>query len=81
MDERRKTPRTKAFKSGSITFESASGIQCIIRNLSADGALLETDGNAALPGRFSIIIKPEMKRYECQVIWRSGIKIGIKFVV
>lgn len=80
VEERRKVTRSKVLKSGAITFESASGISCIVRNLSTEGALLETDGQTAIPDHFSIIIKPEMKRHYCQVIWRSGVKIGIKFV-
>ena len=41
MDEKRKLPRHRTLKAGSITFNRASGIDCRVRNLSAAGACLE----------------------------------------
>jgi hypothetical protein len=41
MDERRKLPRHRTLKAGSISFNRAGGIDCRVRNLSPAGACLE----------------------------------------
>jgi PilZ domain-containing protein len=79
MDERRGYLRIRTFKGGAITTEIVSGQPCTIRNLSEAGACIATDG-FAVPDQFSLIIKPEMKRRTCQVVWRSGDLIGVQFI-
>ncbi len=79
MDDRRKAPRFRTLKGGSIAFERVAGLPCVIRNLTDVGACIEVDGNTSVPDAFSLIIKPEITRHNCEVIWRKGQRVGVEF--
>jgi hypothetical protein len=79
MDERRKLPRQRTFKGGAIIFGTAPVVECMIRNMTDVGAGLEVGAPAAVPDRFTLLIKPEGRKRNCQVIWRQSGKIGVRF--
>lgn len=80
MDDRRHEPRSRAFKSGTISV-GAGCVECLIRNFSKAGACLEIKGNTtAVPNDFKLIIKPESLFRTCKVIWRNRDRIGVVFV-
>lgn len=79
-DERRKAPRQRTFKGGSISFDRAFGIDCIIRNISKNGACLEVESPIGIPDDFTLIIKPEFLKRSCRVAWREPKRIGVRFV-
>ena len=62
-----------------ILFEPAGTMDCVVRNLSAAGACLEVSHAAALPPSFVLIIKPEIARRICAVVWRAPNRIGVRF--
>lgn len=80
MEERRKTPRKRTFKGGSITFGLAPAIGCVIRNLSDAGASVEVESPVEIPDDFSLLIKPEAIKRNCRVEWRSAKRIGVQFI-
>jgi hypothetical protein len=49
MGEKRRSPRLRTIKGGSIMFGSVAAIDCIIRNMSDSGASLEVENPAAIP--------------------------------
>ena len=82
MPEPRKSQRIRTFKGGSILFGTAPAIECLIRNMSKTGACLEIvspSGPAAVPDRFALFIKSENLKRFCQVAWRSGRRLGVRF--
>ena len=79
MDDKDEKSRHRTFKGGSITFDRGV-VDCIIRNLSETGALLEVLNPAGIPDRFNLIIKPETIRRSCEVAWRTERNIDVKFV-
>ena len=79
MNEHRTSPRLRTLKGGLIIFGAAPAVDCIIRNMSDTGALLVVNP-VGIPEEFALIIKPEMRKRPCQIIWRSADKIGIRFV-
>lgn len=80
MQERRSTPRHRTLKGGSIIFGLAAGIDCVIRNLSDQGAALEVDSPVGIPDDFTLLIRPETVKRNCHVEWRSANRIGVHFV-
>ena len=80
MTEKRRTPRQRTLKGGTITFGFAAGISCIIRNMSGAGATLEVESPVGIPAEFTLLIRPEITRRKCRVTWRSAKRIGVKFV-
>ena len=80
MSDNRTSQRQKTFKGGTISFDRAAGIDCIVRNLSATGARLQIESHMGIPEEFTLVIKPEFIRRSCQVAWRAGRNIGVRFV-
>ncbi len=78
--ERRRTPRLRTYKGGSIIFGTAAAIECLVRNLSESGAALELRTAITVPDTFTLVIKPEFVRRECRVVWRSRTRLGVEFV-
>jgi hypothetical protein len=79
MDKRR-APRLRTFKGGSIMFGVAAAIDCTIRNMSETGASLEVTSPVGIPDEFTLLIKPEFLKRNCRVAWRSAKRIGVQFV-
>jgi hypothetical protein len=78
MDDRRRLPRSRTFKSGTISVGDGS-IDCLIRNFSTAGACLELKGTATVPDAFKLVIKPDNVFRTCKVIWREHHRIGVVF--
>ncbi len=78
MEEHRHSTRHRTFKGGSISFKQGI-VDCIIRNMSGTGALLEVAHAASLPDQFILIIKPETLKRSCTVAWRDDKFIGVRF--
>ena len=80
MKIERQSQRLRTLKGGSIVFGHASGIDCVIRNMSQTGACLEIASPMGIPDDFILLIKPEIVKRNCRVAWRSAAKIGVSFV-
>ena len=79
MEERRKLARQRTYKGGVIIFGTAPVVECTIRNLTDAGAGLELGAQAAVPDRFTLLIKPEGRKRSCHVIWRQPARMGVQF--
>jgi hypothetical protein len=77
--EKRKVPRHRTLKGGSITFNRAGGIDCRVRNLSANGACLEVASQVGIPDRFVLAIESDHVTHPCHVVWRKATRLGIAF--
>ncbi len=79
MNNKRQSSRRRTFKGGSISFDRGVN-DCVIRNMSDTGALLEVASPLGIPDRFILIIKPEIIQRQCQVVRRTAKNIGVKFL-
>lgn len=80
MTERRKGARPRALKGGKIAFnQHNSVIDCVVRNLTEDGAMLKVPSTAGIPQRFYFRLDSEQAFRPCQVIWRRPDTLGITF--
>jgi hypothetical protein len=79
MDEKRKVPRHRTLKAGSINFNRASGIDCRVRNLSEIGACLEVASQVGIPNDFVLVIEHDHLKQPCHVIWRTATRMGVEF--
>ena len=79
MDEKRKLPRHRTLKAGSITFNRASGIDCRVRNMSAAGACLEVASQVGIPDDFVLVVEVDHFKRPCHVIWRKPARMGVAF--
>lgn len=77
--ERRSSPRLRTFKGATISLEGV-GLDCIVRNLSPDGACLDLEiSTLAVLDGFELTIRPEGIQRHCRVVWRAGRKMGVAF--
>jgi hypothetical protein len=78
MSEKRKSPRHRVLKAGTISFGGA-GISCTIRNLSDDGAALDVTSPIGIPPEFVLVIEADNATRQCRVVWRKERRIGVIF--
>jgi len=79
MEERRRAHRQRTLKAARIMIDpNASGLDCIVRNLSPYGALLLVS-SLAVPDRFELLFSANRTRHECRVAWRAMDRVGVEF--
>jgi hypothetical protein len=47
--------------------------------MSETGAALEVERPTGVPDDFTLLIKPEIIKRDCHVVWRSTERIGVRF--
>ena len=77
--ERRRAPRRRTFKGGTISVAHAGTVGCVVRNISTTGACLEIESLAAVPHDFTLVIKPECSQWSCHIVWCEARRIGVRF--
>ena len=77
--ERRQQPRL-VFNRVTTLRTERNGLprECLITNISRDGARLFSEG-VPVPDQFDLTINESLAR-RCQVVWRLGGEIGVKFL-
>ncbi|SJZ67092.1 PilZ domain-containing protein [Consotaella salsifontis] len=79
--ERRAAPRTRTLKRAKILFNNHfSTFDCVVRNLSATGALLTIDESVHLPKSFDLRIGDDKELRPAQLVYRRGMFAGIRFL-
>ncbi len=78
-EERRREPRLRTLKAGTICFNRGAAIDCRVRNMSPLGACLEVASQVGIPAEFVLVIDHDRLRQPCQVIWRNSTKLGVEF--
>lgn len=76
--DRRRTPRQRALLSAKLaTVDAAQTLDCVIRNISADGALIETASPHLVPKEMHLVQIKDGIAWDAEVIWRNGNRIGL----
>lgn len=78
MEEKSEARRTRVLKAGSISFGGAA-ISCMVRNISATGALLEVESPIGIPERFILLVPSDRLFRPCRTIWKSERRLGVRF--
>lgn len=77
-DDRRSERRLRALKHARIIFNNGYGVfDCVIRNLSPGGALLDLPSMLGVPSHFDIVI--DAARRPCTVRWHTDHLMGVHF--
>lgn len=77
--ERRHQPRQRALKGALIVTGHTGAYDCVVRNLSEDGAKLTLPSTIGIPDTFSLMLPAEQRMAPARAIWRTGTEIGIAF--
>lgn len=77
--ENRKRKRVSTLKKGQLIFNNSHCVvDCTVRNISETGACLELPCFIELPDTLTLMIPGGPKR-ECEVMWVSNNKLGVRF--
>ena len=80
MPEHRHSQRTHMLRAGKIVFNNKSSvIDCMVRNLSRNGACLLVPNVIGVPSTFELLIEGEGASRPCEMIWNNQNRIGIEF--
>ena len=78
MVDRRAHPRRRSFLGSRLIFNGfSSTLDCITRNVSDGGVMIEVDPAAELPEAVHFVLRPGAARVTGHVVWRSGNHAGI----
>ena len=80
-DDARRAPRHRVLKSGVVaTNDRHLTMGCTIRDQSNTGARLRMDSSLTIPDTFELIIEIDGLEANCEVVWRSGKEVGVKYI-
>lgn len=56
-------------------------MQCVVRNLSREGAAIDVENAAFVPARFRLVMANDSSIvHECEVAWIQKNRIGLSFI-
>jgi hypothetical protein len=80
MDDRRHQPRHRTFLQGRVFYNNRrSTADCIIRELTDDGARLSFTDRVTLPHAFELHIPNRDATYRVETVWNHGEEVGVTF--
>ena len=79
---KKRDSRKSVHQPGWITLEGGfAARQCVVEDLSATGAKITADNASALPERLRLALSRDARSGRtCDVVWRRGKSLGVKFV-
>jgi hypothetical protein len=76
--DNRKLPRRAVRRAAKISF-AGKRLTCMVRDISASGALIEDANLALVPDNFRMVMEMESVERRCTVVWRKPKRIGVRF--
>lgn len=81
MYERRQTIRLRTFLGGVVNFNKRRcTMDCLVRNLSEDGAKVVLHQPFTIPDEFDLEIGQRERTFRARTIWRTHSEAGVRFV-
>ena len=80
MQEHRRFHRTQVYKAAKL-ITSFQGLvsDCIVRDISVNGARLALRTTAFIPDTFDLTFDAARTRRSCRVVWRGTTECGVEF--
>jgi PilZ domain len=79
--EQRRALRRRVLKAGLVAYnERHSTLSCTVRDISDTGARVRVDGSVSAPDTFELIIQIDGLEASCEVVWRNGNEVGVRFL-
>jgi hypothetical protein len=81
MQERRSHQRNKTYLGGQVGYHRKCGaIECLVRNVSSDGARLVFSAPTLTPVEFDLTIPHKDQQERVTIVWRKGTEVGVRFL-
>ena len=79
---KKREARKSVQQSGWVTLDGGfAARQCVVQDLSSSGAKITLDDAIALTGKLRLAFSRDARTgRSCQVVWRRGKSLGVKFV-
>ena len=79
---KKREARKSVQQSGWITLDGGfAARQCVVQDLSSSGAKITLDDAIALTGKLRLAFSRDARTgRSCEVVWRRGKSLGVKFV-
>ena len=78
MIERRRQPRRDIFKFAMLKYRCLAKLG-VVKNISTGGAMIAVQNSIDLPDDLSLDVETDLYTGPCQVRWKNGKQIGLKF--
>jgi hypothetical protein len=79
MMDRRVVSRRRTYLKGLVVFNNGNSTQdCVVRDLTAQGALVELSSPLA-PETFDLLLLSSNERRHARIVWRAGRRSGLAF--
>src|SRR5436190_11396339 len=80
MLDRRQTVRGRVYYGGVVAFNArASTMDCLVRNFSPFGAMVEFNNTALLPDEVDLTISRKSSSWLARIVWRRANQAGVAF--
>jgi hypothetical protein len=76
--DNRRLPRRAVRRAAKISFPGKR-LTCMVRDISASGALIEDANLSLVPDNFRLVMEMESAERRCTVVWRKPKRIGVRF--
>lgn len=81
MIERRNDPRLRTYLGAKISFDANyCVVDCLMRDLSRNGAKLVLSETAILPAYFDLIVPKKGWKLRAGLVWRDTDRVGVAFL-
>jgi len=82
LGAKKREARKSLRQPGWITLEGGFAVRaCVVENLSSSGARLSVEDNNTLPAKLRLTFTRDARNGRpCEVVWRRGRTVGVKFV-
>jgi hypothetical protein len=78
MIERRKFQRGRTYLGGRIAYDKpCTTDDCLVRNLSEDGAKLVFSGATMIPNEFELTLRESGEMRRVRIVWRRDVEAGV----
>jgi hypothetical protein len=79
---KKRDARKSVSQPGWITLDGGFAARpCVVQDMSATGAKISVDDSNVLPGRLRLAFSRDARTgRNCEVVWRRGRSLGVKFV-
>ena len=80
--DKKRAARKSVSQPGWITLEGGfAARQCVVHDMSATGAKVTIEDSNSLPARLRLAFSRDARTGRpCEVVWRRGKSVGVKFV-
>jgi hypothetical protein len=79
MQERRKCSRMRALKGAKLIVGKTQVFDCVVHNLTAQGARIEIPNTVPLPARLQITFNDGRLSRACRIVWREFSEAGLEY--